>query len=71
LKKGLAANPDGIDSNFFYGDFLYRSGDYAGAEQALRKALKAPPRPGRAVADEGRKGEIQELLRKISEKRRS
>ncbi len=71
LKKGLAANPDGIDSNFFYGDFLYRSGDYAGAEQALRKALKAPPRPGRAVADEGRKGEIHELLRKISEKRRS
>lgn len=71
LKKGLAINPDGIDSNFFYGDFLYRSGDYSGAEQALRKALKAPARPGRNLADEGRRGEIQELLRKISEKQRS
>ena len=70
LRKGLAANPDGIDSNFFYGDFLYRSGDYPGAEQALRKALMAPPRTGRAVADEGRKSEIQELLRKIADKRR-
>lgn len=68
LKKGLAVNPNGIDSNFFYGDFLYRSGDYSGAEQALRKALKAPPRPGRTLADDGRRGEIQELLRKISEK---
>ena len=70
LRKGLAANPDGIDSNFFYGDFLYRSGDYPGAEQALRKALMASPRTGRAVADEGCKSEIQELLRKIADKRR-
>ena len=70
LRKGLAVNPDGIDANFFYGDYLFRSGDYAGAEQALKKALLAPPRPARASADEGRRGEINQLLQKVAEKRR-
>jgi len=66
----LSINSDGIDSNFFYGDFLLRSGDLVGAEAALRKALKAPSRLGRATADEGRRTEIEHLLQKLSEKRR-
>lgn len=70
LKKGLAVNPDGIDPNFFYGDFLYRSGDLDNAERALRKALAAPARSGRKLADEGRRKEISQLLEKIAEKRR-
>jgi tetratricopeptide (TPR) repeat protein len=70
LRKGLAVNPDGIDSNFFYGDFLYRTGDYAGAEQALRRALQAPPRAGRQLADEGRRREINDLLEKIRDRKR-
>ena len=70
LKKGLAINPDGIDANFFYGDYLMRKGDNAGAERYLRHALQAPPRPGRKLADEGRRGEIQQLLDKIAAKRK-
>lgn len=62
LEKALALNPDGIDSNYFYGDFLHRKGDRDGARRALDKALKAPPRPGRALADEGRRKEIESLL---------
>ena len=62
LQKALALNPDGIDSNYFFGDFLYRKGDYAGAREALQKALKAPPRPERALADQGRRKEIESLL---------
>ena len=62
LEKALALNPDGLDSNYFYGDFLYRKGDHAGARRALQKALSAPPRPGRALADEGRRKEIESLL---------
>ena len=69
LKQGLALNPNGIDPNYFYGDFLFRSGDYEGAEQALRKALQATPREGRAVADDGRRREVNELLQKVLEKR--
>jgi tetratricopeptide (TPR) repeat protein len=70
LQKGLALNPDGIDPNYFYGDFLFRQGDYAGAEQALRKALQAPRRAGRTLADEGRRKEANELLEKIRDKKR-
>ena len=62
LVKALEINPDGIDPNYFLGDFLYRKGDYDGARQALGRALKAPPRPDRALADEGRRKEIEALL---------
>lgn len=70
LRKGLAINPNGIDPNFFYGDFLFRTGDLDGAENALLKALAAPPRPGRQLADEGRRRETSVLLEKIAERRK-
>jgi len=65
LDKALAANPDGIDANYFLGDFLYRQRDYDGARKALERALKAPPRPDRPLGDEGRRKEIQELMAKL------
>lgn len=65
LKTGLGINPTGIDPNYFYGDFLYRAGRYEEAEQSLKKALQAPARPGRELADEGRRKEVRELLSKI------
>lgn len=65
LQQALALNPDGIDPNFFLGDYLYRKGDYAGARQALERALKAAPRPDRPLADEGRRLEIETLLKEI------
>jgi len=65
LDKALAANPDGIDANYFLGDFLYRQRDYDGARKALERALKAPPRPDRPLGDEGRRKEIQELMVKL------
>ena len=69
LTKGLELNPDGIDSNYFYGDYLYKTGDLSNAEKVLKKALQAHPREGREIADEGRKKEINELLKKIAEKK--
>ena len=68
LQTALAINPNGIDPNYFMGDLLYRKGDYAGARAALTKALAAPSRPGRAIADEGRRKEINELLAKVRER---
>lgn len=70
LAKGLALNPDGIDPNYFYGDFKFRAGQYHQAEQHLRKAMQAPARPDRQLADEGRRKEAQVLLAKIVERRR-
>ncbi|MEQ1801824.1 MAG: tetratricopeptide repeat protein [Gammaproteobacteria bacterium] len=65
LEKSLAINPDGIDPNYFYGEFLYDEDDYAGAKKHLEKALQAAPRPSRQSADEGRRREIRALLAKI------
>ncbi|MDN3575232.1 hypothetical protein QWZ03_00395 [Chitinimonas viridis] len=65
LKRGLAANPDGIDSNYFYAEYLLEQGDKAGARQYLTKARMAVPRPGRESADRGRQGEIASLLSKL------
>jgi tetratricopeptide (TPR) repeat protein len=67
LAKGLELNPDGIDSNYFQGDYLFEEGKYAQALAAFEKALAAPPRPGRESADAGRRAEIE---RKIAETRR-
>ena len=69
LLKGLELNPNGIDANYFYGDYLFQRGDLIKSEEVLNKALQAPARPGREGADGGRKKEINELLKKIQEKK--
>ena len=69
LKKALAQNPNGIDPNYFYGDFLFHQGQLAGAEKALQKALAAPPRPGREIADRGRRAEVAALLAQVRAKK--
>lgn len=58
LEKALTLNPDGLDPNYFYGDFLLGEHDYKKALAALEKALAAAPRPGREVADAGRRKEV-------------
>jgi len=64
LLKGLSYNPEGIDSNYWYGDYLLNQKQYLKAVAALEKALKAPARSGRESADVGRKQEIQVALAK-------
>ncbi len=68
LQKALSINPAGIDPNYFYGDFLIGEKRYAEARTYLEKALQAPARPGRAIADAGRRMEIQEKLVEIAGK---
>ena len=65
LDKALALNPDGIDPNYFLGDYLYRQRDFDGARKALEHALQAAPRPDRPLADEGRRAEAKEILAKL------
>jgi tetratricopeptide (TPR) repeat protein len=71
FKKSLAINPDGIDPNFFYGDYLISRDRFAEARRHLETALKAPPRPGRELADSGRRQEIRELLDKLNKETRA
>ncbi|AZR41517.1 tetratricopeptide repeat protein [Marinobacter salarius] len=62
LQKALIINPDGIDANFFFGDFLLEQGEPERAQTYLRKVLQVPGRPGREVADTGRRKEAQERI---------
>lgn len=62
LRKSLAVNPEGIDPNYFFGDFLLEQGEKSRAKIYLNNALKAQPRPGRELADAGRRQEIIESL---------
>ena len=52
LKKALAANPDGIDPNFFYGDFLLdkvRRLEIREIRMALRASSGVKSRAARAL----------------------
>jgi tetratricopeptide (TPR) repeat protein len=64
LQKALAINPKGIDPNFFYGEYLLEAKQPDQAVTYLERALQAPPRPGRQVADAGRRDEARALLDK-------
>ncbi|MAT51778.1 MAG: hypothetical protein CMK32_11410 [Porticoccaceae bacterium] len=69
LKKALTINPDGIDSNYFYGDFLCGERRYEEAREYLIKAQHASPRPGRELADAGRQREIAARLADVESHR--
>ena len=68
LQKALAVNPGGIDPNFFYGEFLVEQGKPREALTYLERALQAPPRPGRDIADAGRREEARKLLEEARKK---
>lgn len=68
LQRALKINPDGIDPNYFMGEFLFEEGDYAASATHLQRALAAPGRAGRELADSGRRQEIQSLLERVTQK---
>ena len=68
LEKSLEMNSKGIDSNYFYADFLYEQGRYARAVEYFERAIAAPARPGREDADQGRRKEAKEGLLKAKQK---
>lgn len=65
LKQALQINPDGIDPNFFYAEFLAENGRASEAVPYAQRALQAAPRPNRQIADAGRREEIKALLQKL------
>jgi tetratricopeptide (TPR) repeat protein len=65
LEQALALNPDGIDPNFFFGEFLFEQDHYPEALTYLEKARDAPARPGRELADAGRHQEIDAMIARV------
>jgi tetratricopeptide (TPR) repeat protein len=70
LAEGVTLAPDGMDANYFYGDFLLTQGEYAAAAKVLQRALASPPHPDRPIWDAGRRAEIRVLLAKANAKLR-
>ena len=62
LLKALSINPNGIDSNYFYAQYLCDRDECDQAVRYLERAADAAPRPGRELADAGRRKEILALL---------
>lgn len=67
LEQAIAMDPDGLDANYFYGDFLMEQDEYAKARDVLTHGLAAPNNPDRPVWDAGRRSEIRALLAKANE----
>jgi tetratricopeptide (TPR) repeat protein len=65
LTKALELNPDGIDPNFFFGEFLVEGRHPEEALPYLERVLQTPPRPGRQIVDTGRKEEARALLARV------
>ena len=65
LQKALAINPQGIDANYFYGEYLAETDQAELAVPYLERVLTAPPRPGRQIADSGRREEARALLARL------
>ena len=68
LEKALTINPQGIDPNYFYAEFLLENRDYKGAMRYLELAKAAPTRPGREDADAGRQLDITLLEQRLQKK---
>ncbi|MDT8427232.1 MAG: hypothetical protein RQ757_00530 [Pseudomonadales bacterium] len=69
IEKALALAPNDIDNNYFYAEYLLSEKKFDRAERHLMQALAAAPRPGRALADTGRREEIQAMLEQVKAKR--
>lgn len=65
LTQALTINPSGIDSNYFYGDYLIKEKRYVEAKVYMEKAFRAAPRVGRELADKGRRAEVKLALQEL------
>ncbi|MFN7693780.1 MAG: TRAP transporter TatT component family protein [Burkholderiales bacterium] len=65
LQQALTVNPQGIDANYFFAEYLVETKQPAAAMPFLEKVLQAPPRPGRQLADEGRRKEARGLMAQL------
>ncbi|MDD5276809.1 MAG: hypothetical protein PHR16_12105 [Methylovulum sp.] len=62
LQTALKINPDGIDSNYFYGNYLLSEDHIEEAEKHFTKAIAAPVRPEQVYVDNELKKEAKTAL---------
>jgi tetratricopeptide (TPR) repeat protein len=69
LEAALKINPNGIDSNYYYGDFLLSNDEYEKAAFYLTKAATAPPQPNESYSDIKLKEEAKRALKKAKNRK--
>jgi tetratricopeptide (TPR) repeat protein len=61
FKKALAINPQGLDINYFFAEYLAENGNRQLALEYVDKALQAPLMAERPIADKGRRAQAMKL----------
>ena len=62
LQEAMRNAPNGLDANYFYGDFLYRQGEQAEAIKILERALTLPELSNRPIWDRSLRAKIRQIL---------
>lgn len=70
FKKALEINPNGLDINYFFAEYLADQGEEEKALQYVDRALKAPRLDGRPVADRGRREQARKLREMLADSHR-
>ena len=65
FRKALALNPEGLDINYFFAEYLAENGDDEMALKYIDKALNAPVLADRPVADQGRRNQAVKLREQL------
>ena len=71
LQEAVRNAPNGLDANYFYGDFLYRQGEQAEAIKVLEHALTLPELSNRPIWDKSRRAEIRKILSQLQKGERT
>ncbi len=66
LKKGLQINPQGIESNFYYGQYLLNKDQQEKAIKYFKTALNGPVRKEQEFADSSLKEKIKKIMLKTA-----
>ena len=65
FRKALALNPEGLDINYFFAEYLADNGDDKMALEYIDKALHAPVMADRPLADQGRRNQARKLREQL------
>ena len=69
LQTALKINPNGIESNYFYGDYLLSNNNFNEAEKYFKRALAIPARAEQFYADNQLKEQARIALKNTHESR--
>ncbi len=66
FKKALAINPQGLDINYFFAEYLVDQGNEELALEHIERALQAAPMADRPLADQGRRQQVLKLRAELT-----